>query len=240
MKIQMNTKINYIGNKNLLDSLYNHKPICEALLKEGYASASALFHKRAMCIRDLSEHDISILRCVFLNSLNKSLYNFVLYAWDISLAECCYENLFHSHEYENYTAFLMAGDEILKSYACQICSACPQSSHIERACCYIDSHINEELTLDIVAQNTFVSKSYLAQTFKPITGEGFSEYITNRRIAIAKNLLLTTTLKIDEIASQCGFFSSTYFSTVFKKQTDFSPSTFRKRFSGTAFHDLAI
>ena len=240
MKIKMDTNIRQSQNKDLLDSLYNHKPICEVLLKDGYEEASILFHKRAECIKNLSEHDLSILRCIFLNSLNKSLYNFVLFAWDISLAQCCFENLAHSHAYEDHNNFLVAGDEILQSYACQICSSCSQGSHVKQACHYMDNQKREKLTLDIVAQNIFVSKSYLAQTFKSITGQNFSEYISNRRTTMAKNLLITTDLKVDEIAIQCGFFSSTYFSTVFKKHTQLSPNDFRKRFSRTAIHHLTM
>lgn len=240
MNIQFNTHLSNTMDSHILDAIYNHKSICETLLKEGYHKASLLFHQRSKHLTNLSIQELSILRCVFLSSLNKSLYTFVLFAWDISLAECCFRNIRHSHAYEDEQTFLKAGDSILYSYATQIETACPKANHIERACNYIENHLQDELTLDIVAQNTYISKSYLSQTFKLFTGESFSDYITNHRITLAKNLLLTTDFKIDYIATQCGFFSSTYFSTVFRKKTELSPSEFRKRFSGTAYHHLAI
>ena len=231
MKIIMDETLKPNQNKDLLDSIYNHKPICEVLLKDGYEEASKLFCEKAIQLKNAPESDESMLRCICLNSLNKCLYNFILFAWDISLAECCFKNLSYSHTYEDHNSFVIAGNEILQSYACQICSNKAKNSYIEQALTYIDHHISEKLTLDIVSKNIFVSKSYLAQTFKSSTGQNFSDYISTRRTNIAKNLLITTDLKIDEIAIQCGFFSSTYFSTVFKRNTNLSPNDFRKKYS---------
>mgnify|MGYP005766408459 CR=1 FL=1 len=219
-------------NKYVLDSLYNHKMICETLLKSGYTAAVTLFHQRASCLHEQPEDEQPVLRCIYLTSLNKSLYNFILFAWDLSLAECCYENTAYSHHYRDETFFLEAGEKIILSYSHLICAAGPQTSYIEKACDYIKNNLDQELTLEIVAQNIYISNSYLSQHFKNITGQKFSEYVSNQRIILARNLLLTTELKIDEIAQKCGFLSSTYFSTVFKKRTQFTPSHFRKCFAG--------
>lgn len=227
-------------NNYLLDSLYNHKPICEALLKSGYAAASELFFQRAACLHGQPEEELPILRCIYLNSLNKSIYNFVLFAWDLSLAQCCYGNRAYSHHYRDEALFLEAGCKILSSYAERICSSRSRTAHIENACGYIKAHLSQELTLDTVAQNVYLSKSYLSQHFRAVTGQTLSEYVNAQRMILARNLLLTTDRKVDEIAQACGFFSSTYFSTVFKKSTQFTPSAFRKRFSGVSRHHAAI
>ncbi len=223
----------YMDNR-FLDILYNHKCICETLLKSGYNSASEILYSRASSLTHLEKHEnICELRCIFLNSLNKSLYNFILFTWDISLAQCCFENKTISHLFDNEARFLLAGEKILESYAKLICSNKPKSSHVEQACRYIDAHLEEELTLASVAQNVFVSKSYLSQMFKEHLGQNFTEYVNSQRLIKARRLLLTTDLKIDEIAEACGFFSSTYFSTVFKKNTHLTPRMFRQRHYGT-------
>ena len=226
-------------NQDLLDILYNQKSICELLLKSGAEDASSLFHERAQKLHQLPEDDLPILRCIFLNSLNKSIYNFILFAWDISLAQCCFQNKALSHHFKEEKLFLDAGDEIIHSYSDQIYTSCPKASHVEQACHYIDTHLNEEITLDIVARHIFVSKSYLSQMFKEFTGQSFPEYITAQRVIRARHLLLTTELKIDQVAEQCGFFSSTYFSTVFKKHTSMTPRSFRQKYAGSAlYHNL--
>ena len=89
---------------------------------------------------------------------------------------------------------------------------------MEQACRYIDAHLNEPLTLSAVSQSVYISRAYLSQMFKEQVGLSFTEYVNARRLVKARRLLLTTDLKIDEIAEACGFFSSTYFSTVFKKE----------------------
>ena len=192
--------------QDLLDILYNQKPICETLLKSGAKEASFLFHKRAQKLHSIPAQELPILRCIFLNSLNKSIYNFILFAWDISLAQCCFDNKAFSHHFKEEKLFLEAGDQIISSYSEHICSSCPKTFHVQQACQYIDAHLGEEITLDIVARHIFVSKSYLSQMFREITGQSFSEYIACQRVVRARRLLLTTSLKVDQIAEQCGFF----------------------------------
>lgn len=226
----------------LLDILYNHKPICESLIQNGFEHASRLFHRRARSLPALTDQNLPELRRIYLTSLNKSLYNFILYEWDLSLAQLCYENkaLSHGEEIRLQESFLRAGDAILSSYAYCLRgdNACP--CHMKQACRYIDSHLDEEITLDMLASHVFLSKTYLSQIFKETVGMNFSDYLSRRRLTRARRLLLTTDLKIDQIAEKCGFFSSTYFSTVFKKNTHMTPRTFRQRFAGTARHDHTL
>ena len=60
-------------------------------------------------------------------------------------------------------------------------------------------------------------------------GVGFNEYVAGLRVEQAKQLLRETNLKINQIASQCGFRSASYFIVVFRKQTGLSPSEYRNR-----------
>jgi AraC-like DNA-binding protein len=56
----------------------------------------------------------------------------------------------------------------------------------------------------------------------------FSEFINTYRIDFAKKLLKETYLKIEAIAYDSGFNSLSTFNTVFKKETGFTPSKYRK------------
>ena len=127
-------------NSRCLDLLYNHKAICEALVKSGESAASEILYRRASALRQLSAcGNICELRCIFLNSLNRSLYNFILFTWDISLAQCCFENKAVSHLFDDELRFLLAGEKILESYAKLICANRPRSAHVEQACRYTPS-----------------------------------------------------------------------------------------------------
>ena len=79
-----------------------------------------------------------------------------------------------------------------------------------------------------MAQSIYVSPYYLCQLFKEEKKETFSEFVTARRMETAKQLLLGSQLSVDEVAVQCGYGSSSYFSTVFRKQAGVSPREFRK------------
>lgn len=213
-----------------LEPLYNHKATCDALLHYGVISAAAHFRSQAHYLESIEEIYLPQLRCIFLNSLNRSLYNYILYLWNISLSECCFQNKALSHHFESHEDFLKAGEQIISSYASYIQIKAEQSSHIAKACNYIEEHLQENLSLNTVANYIYVSKYYLCKIFKPFTGKTFSSYVNEQRLTRARNLLLTTTLPIDHIAELCGFHSSTYFSTLFKRGTGSSPLEFRHKY----------
>lgn len=88
---------------------------------------------------------------------------------------------------------------------------------------YINSHIEDRLPLNEVAAVFGLSPNYLSALFKKTCSIGFSEYITQKKVARAKALLLEQDMKIYEVADQLGFESAFYFSKVFKKVEGISP-----------------
>ncbi|MBQ9120516.1 MAG: helix-turn-helix transcriptional regulator [Lachnospiraceae bacterium] len=94
---------------------------------------------------------------------------------------------------------------------------------------YINNHYSEELTLEKISAQYFLSTFYFSRTFKEITGFHFVEYLNNVRIKEAKKLLLDTTLTVNDIAAAVGFKSNTHFGRVFKQAEGVSPSGYRKR-----------
>lgn len=91
---------------------------------------------------------------------------------------------------------------------------------------YIQNHIEERLSLNEVAAVFGLSPNYLSSLFKKTCTIGFSEYITQKKIARAKSLLLDQNVKIYEVADRLGFESAFYFSKVFKKVEGVSPREF--------------
>ena len=216
-------------NAGLLDPVYNHKQICELLVQEGEAQTIALFRQQSRILDTLSPEHISELRCIFLHSLNRSLYNFILFTWDISLSSCCFQNKAMTHAFSTREVFEEAGAEIIRTYSRCLKDYSSNQVYIAKALGYINEHLDEDLSLSSVARHIFISPCYLCKIFKPLTGQTFVSYVNSQRINLAKRLLLSTNLKIDDIAAACGFHTASYFSTLFRKHNGVSPAIFRSQ-----------
>lgn len=101
-------------------------------------------------------------------------------------------------------------------------------SLIDKITCYLLEHYSEDLDQKAVAQSFYISRSYLSKLFKAKTGRGFNEYLNKIRIEQAKTALKTTSLPVTDIAFNCGFNDSNYFSKIFKKVEGVSPLNYRR------------
>lgn len=94
---------------------------------------------------------------------------------------------------------------------------------------YIIDNYNKNITLKDVADKVYLSHNYLSELFKKQIGEGFYEFLSNYRIKKSKEILLTTNLKIYEVAEKVGYNDSISFGRVFKKVTGMTPNEFRNK-----------
>lgn len=102
-------------------------------------------------------------------------------------------------------------------------------SIVARAKNYIDDNFSRELSLDDVSKYVNISPYYFSKLFKEEAGENFIEYLTRVRITNAKELLKNPNLSIKEICIMSGYNDPNYFSRIFKKQEDVTPSEYRER-----------
>lgn len=98
---------------------------------------------------------------------------------------------------------------------------------IDAACEYIQNHLSEPLTREVLAEQVFVSPSYFGRLFKKITGMCFNDYLTELRINHAKTCLAQN-ISIKEVAAATGFRNVKYFSEMFYKKTGYMPSEYRR------------
>lgn len=98
---------------------------------------------------------------------------------------------------------------------------------INRTLEFIRSHYKEGITLEETAQMLDITPEYLSTLFKREMGMNFSTFLKEFRISYAKRLLKGSNLKIYEIAEECGYNNSNYFTKVFKEVTGISPAEFR-------------
>lgn len=88
------------------------------------------------------------------------------------------------------------------------------------------------ITPEKLAEITYMSYSKFRKIFKEYTGFSPSQYISEVRINMAKEILTNTSRSINEIAFELGYENKDYFFTVFKKATGMTPTTYRKYTQG--------
>lgn len=96
---------------------------------------------------------------------------------------------------------------------------------------YIQSHYAKKFTLQEVADYVAISKNYMCGVFKQETNTTIGNYIMLVRMQQARELLLNTSLKSYEIATQVGYDDVIYFGLNFKKHYGLSPMDYKKRIS---------
>ncbi len=92
---------------------------------------------------------------------------------------------------------------------------------------YIDEHYCQPINLDDLAAGVHLSPNYLHRLFSRGMGQTPYQYILNRRLDAARELLANSDFSLAEIAERCAFASQTYFSFVFRRETGQTPSQYR-------------
>ncbi|MGM9948338.1 AraC family transcriptional regulator [Floccifex sp.] len=93
---------------------------------------------------------------------------------------------------------------------------------------FIEEHITENISVEDIAKEAGVSSFYFQKGFSMLCGFSVSEYIRNRRLALAGNDLLITDEKIIDIALKYGYESPDSFAKAFSRFHGLSPSSVRK------------
>ena len=86
----------------------------------------------------------------------------------------------------------------------------------------------EEISLKTLAYQYNINSSYLGQVFTKELGVSFSEYLNSTKNMKAKELILNTNMKINDIAKAVGYSDTSYFYRKFKKYYGVCPSTLRE------------
>ncbi|MGG5373354.1 AraC family transcriptional regulator [Enterococcus sp. AZ196] len=131
----------------------------------------------------------------------------------INLSVSCYEFLMNLNQTRQYE---FTEDQIYKKYVLPTITT-------------IENQFELPLTLEELASNLFVTPQYLSRVFKKYTNETIFSYLQKVRLNKSKELLINHShLKIQEITALCGFSDTSYFISLFKKLTGYTPLQFRK------------
>lgn len=95
---------------------------------------------------------------------------------------------------------------------------------------YIDNHYHENLQLQSIADQFYISREYASRKFKQEFGFNASDYIEKIRLDHAKILLMNHDLSISDVATAVGYQDGRYFSKVFKKVVGVTPIKYKRSF----------
>jgi AraC-like DNA-binding protein len=101
---------------------------------------------------------------------------------------------------------------------------------MQRVCRYIDAHLTEPIERDAVAAEAHLSPGAFSRFFRVRTGKTLPEYVNALRIGRACEHLAEGTLKVTDVAMDCGFRNLANFNRHFRALTKLSPREYRRRF----------
>lgn len=93
---------------------------------------------------------------------------------------------------------------------------------------YIHEHYNDNLTVQILADEAHFSPYHLCREFKKFTNNTIIQYINATKIMNAQRMILETDQSFTQISSNTGFSNVTHFNRVFKQIIGLSPSEYKK------------
>lgn len=106
----------------------------------------------------------------------------------------------------------------------------PASSNVSRARAWALDHLDRPITLDELARTCAMSKRTFTRRFREETALSPMQWLGEQRILRARELLETSDLTVDRIATQAGFGSGAAFRQLFRASLGVSPQTYRTTF----------
>lgn len=159
-------------------------------------------------------------------------YNIDFLGERISIFDQLYSNLEKGYSYENLTyvnlLFLQFLSSFLFSDRFSVNLQNKTDSFLEKSICFMQDHVDKNLTLQDFAGHVNYSPSHYSLKFKNETGFSPIEYFNQLKIQKACQYLQFTDLRIKEIAFKIGIHDAYYFTRLFGKTMGFSPKDYRR------------
>lgn len=103
---------------------------------------------------------------------------------------------------------------------------------VQRVLDYIDTALDQDLSLATLAGVADYSPHFFARAFKKQVGQSLHQYVVQRRIERARQLLLRSDQPISQIALLTGFSGQSHFTSVFRRLTGITPAEYRTTGAG--------
>ncbi|OCT15090.1 hypothetical protein A8709_13335 [Paenibacillus pectinilyticus] len=217
-------------NKTVLKQLAKFKILEEHLELHRQQEFVEIFQPLVDCLRGAESRDDLIALEIYYRSA--SLLADYMNRFDLTQQmelTIDLHRLFRSDEHSAWDAavdYLLRFADTLFSIQTQQINSNTENT-ITRLKLYIETHLHEDLSLTRLANLLYLNSTYLSKLFKQVTDQNLSEYITEKKIDKAKELLQGSSKKINEISLQVGYDSQQSFTRFFKKTVGQSPNEFR-------------
>ena len=139
-------------------------------------------------------------------------------------------NKFHLDYFLTSILFEISDSVLHKEFLSQ---ASDQNRNLSVIQQWIKAHCKEHISLEDIAYEFNYNKSYLSRIFSKEFNKTVTQYINEERLLKAKELLLSTSLNIEEISISCGFKDKSYFHKLFREKEKITPSEFRNTYPVT-------
>jgi AraC family transcriptional regulator len=97
----------------------------------------------------------------------------------------------------------------------------------------VDAKMEDDLSLDEMAQSVGLSTAHFARMFRKSTGESPHQFVLRQRIERAKAMLRAPDARVLDVAVACGFKTQQHFAQVFRDVCSVRPTEYRQDFLGT-------
>ena len=146
---------------------------------------------------------------------------------DLALNQILLDN-YHLHTIESdlkaQGAFLM----LLSKFFRNITAPSKDAQRFFPVLQYITQHINQNIQIEDLASLMHINKIYFTSLFSQTFSTPPLKFILEKRMLLAQELLMTTSLSVREISEQLGYDNEYYFSTTFKRVVGISPMKWKK------------
>ncbi len=189
-------------SKEFCDRLHKTSPDYTYIIRQAVVSGHYIFHLDSIAFNALQSKIIRLLEEMQTEHFGKQAQT-SLYVKDLVLHinRLAYEHL-EPHRYTNDSTLSVS------------------------LITYIDEHLEEELSLDRLANEFYASKYYIAHIFKENFGISVHQYILKKRLSLCRDALLSKR-NISELCQLYGFTDYSSFYRAFKKEFGVSPKAFR-------------
>lgn len=171
------------------------------------------------------------------SSMSRDVYSFVSSQMVLQYSNLCYslqpdpqaqlELSFQFRQFVSVADFFAAYRQKIALLLERLSQGSASSAVVAKVCQYIQQHLSEDLSLELLAGQAYLSPSYFSRLFKKEMYVPLSTYINQLRVQKAQQLLRTS-CGVTELAALVGFDNPKYFSQVFKKYTGKTPQDYRK------------
>lgn len=105
-----------------------------------------------------------------------------------------------------------------------------EDERVEKMLRYVDENFRENVSLNQISSDLYMSESYASRLFKKIAGINFQDYVIGVRLRCASEELLYSKKSVTEISELCGFSNPSAFNKLFKKEFKCTPTSYREKY----------